>query len=64
MISRKCDVCGEFYEIYNTKNDSHKTNGVMLLNIDEKGEYFSHKPIDLCENCMDKMRGFLTNIGE
>lgn len=51
--AKKCDICGKFYELYNTEDDENKVNGLMLLNIDESGKYFVHKAIDCCPTCME-----------
>jgi uncharacterized CHY-type Zn-finger protein len=56
MIAIKCDRCGAYYDIYNVKNNSEKTNGIMFLNIDKKGNYFEHKVIDLCPECMEAVK--------
>lgn len=55
MLAKKCDRCGCLYENYNKKNDSKNPNGFHLLNIDEFGNSFSHKTIDLCQCCMTAM---------
>ena len=54
-IAKVCDRCGKFYKIYNAQNDASHTNGFMLLNIDEKGTYYSHGAIDLCPECMESL---------
>ena len=59
-IAKKCDRCGELYTLYNVKKSETDTNGMMLLNIDEKMSYFSHKAMDLCPDCMKSLRFWLT----
>ena len=51
--AKKCDRCGKLYELYNIKNDSKNINGIMTVNIDHYGEYYDHKPKDLCPECKD-----------
>lgn len=55
-IAKKCDICGELYEPYNTKNNAENTNGLKFLNIDKHMGYFEHDPIDLCPTCMKSIR--------
>lgn len=59
MFAKKCDRCGALFEIYNTKNNAAKPNGYMALSIDEKGQYWSYQPKDLCPMCMDKFLNFM-----
>lgn len=58
-IAKACDRCGKFYKIYNVKNDKSHPNGFMLLNIDEKGKYYSHGTIDLCPECTDSLNKWM-----
>lgn len=58
-IAKVCDRCGKFYKIYNVQNDASHTNGFMLLNIDEKGTYYSHGAIDLCPECTDSLNKWM-----
>ena len=57
--AKKCDVCGTLYEGYNAKNDSKKVNGMMFLNIDCHGKYFSHETIDCCPECLESIQGHI-----
>lgn len=61
-IAKKCDRCGKLYEEYNIKKSETDTNGMMLLNIDNKMSYFSHKTMDLCPECMETLRFWLTHV--
>ena len=63
-LAKKCDRCGNFYESYNTTNDSKNINGIMTLNLDEQGRYYEHKPLDLCPNCKDSFEKWLNKKGE
>lgn len=58
-IAKVCDRCGKFYKTYNEQNDVSRPNGFMLLNIDEKGQYYSHGPIDLCPECTDSLNKWM-----
>lgn len=64
MIAKKCDRCGKYYEIYNVRHSADKTNGVMFVNIDERGQYFSNTAIDLCSECMEAIRNFVQGVGD
>ena len=55
----KCDRCGVYYDTYNAKHNAKNTNGMMFLNIDEKGDYFENNAIDLCPKCMEAVRKFV-----
>lgn len=58
-IAKKCNRCGNFYEMYNVNKSETNTNGIMLLNIDEAMKYFSHTVMDLCPDCMASFRKWL-----
>ena len=48
-IAKKCDICNNFYEPYNTSYTKDNPNGVMFVNIDNARKYFSHKAMDCCQ---------------
>ena len=57
--ARKCDRCGNLYEEYNTGNNNKKFNAIMPVNLDHKGQYYPHKVLDLCPECMTKLTNWL-----
>ena len=57
--ARKCDRCGNLYEEYNTANNKEKFNAIMPINLDHKRQYYSHEALDLCPECMGKLRDWL-----
>lgn len=57
--AKQCDICGKFYELYNTRNNSKNTNGLMFLNIDRDMKYFAHDPIDCCPECIDAIQRYI-----
>ena len=64
-IAKKCNRCGKLYEIYNVERSVTDTNGLMLLNIDDRMQYFSHGAMDLCPDCMASFKKWLkTGQGE
>lgn len=58
-FAKKCDRCKRLFEIYNTMSCEEKSNGFMFLNIDEKGDYYSHKTHDLCPICNVELHRFM-----
>ena len=64
MIAKKCDRCGVYYDTYNVKRNRGNVNGIMFLNIDERGDYFGHKAIDLCPECMKAVKNFVQGVGK
>lgn len=64
MLAIKCDRCGIYYEPYNVESNRKKTNGIMFLNIDVKGNYYSQTVVDLCPECMEAVRKFVQGVGD
>lgn len=46
MVAKKCDLCGSYYDDYNTKKCASKPNSFMFLNIDSTGRYLFLPPSD------------------
>lgn len=63
-LAKKCDVCGKLYERYNEENNIEDVNGIMFLNIDRVGKYFSHGTMDCCPECMKNIKEFIENLSE
>ena len=63
-LAKKCDRCGNFYEAYNTTNDSENISGIMTLNLDDQRRYYSHEPLDLCPKCKDAFEKWFRMKGE
>lgn len=61
-FAKKCDICGKLYEVYNMKQNSEKTNGIMFLNIDETRSYYSHRAIDCCPECMKSIKDHIEEL--
>lgn len=60
MLAKKCDRCGSFYEVYNTKNDENKINGIKTFNINPNNNtFYSHRPYDLCPKCSEEFMNWL-----
>lgn len=55
-IAKKCDICGKLYEIYDANNNKENFNGLVPINMDKNGKYWSHDHIDLCRECRDAVK--------
>lgn len=62
MQAKKCDRCGKLYELYNTGNNGKKCNGIQLLNIDGKQNYYTQGIYDMCPACMEGLMKWLYAI--
>lgn len=53
-MAKKCDICGKFYEYYDTMVDGYPKNGIVLAVIDQKGAYGfdAEDAMDCCPDCM------------
>ena len=60
--AKKCDVCKAFFDPYNVKKDPKNVNGIMFLNIDEKGLYFQHQTIDCCPKCISEIHNCIRRL--
>lgn len=64
-IAKKCDVCGSLYESYSFKrSDPSRPNRIMLLNIDNNQQYWSHGAKDLCPDCLAAVQKVIKERGE
>lgn len=61
-IAKKCDICGDFYPMYNFQNDRNKPNGFMFLNIDSQMEYYSGAITDCCPRCMESIQNHIKSL--
>lgn len=55
-VAKKCDICGQLYEIYNTRNDAKNVNGIMFVNIDGESKYYAHDVMDCCPECIESIK--------
>lgn len=60
--ARQCDICGNTYPMYNTKRDKDKTNGIVLVNIDEQGQYWTNPKMDCCPECMESIKAHINML--
>ena len=63
-LARKCDLCGTFHDIYNTKQSSTSHNAIRFLNLDKKNAYFQTEPIDCCPECMNSIKLLIGKLTE
>lgn len=60
--AKKCDICNKLYGVYNVRRCAEETNGVMFVNMDEHGKFYSHKPFDCCPECMKSIRDHVETL--
>lgn len=60
--ARKCDRCGTLYEPKGIKLDSRGSsfNAVQLIDIDLDNKYFTRCIKDLCPECLESFKAWLT----
>lgn len=61
-LAKKCDICGKFYETYNSKNNPNKPSGIMLVNVCANNEYYAGDVLDCCPKCMATIMGALNGL--
>lgn len=59
MNAKKCDRCGKYHEEYGTANNKKNTNSIIYANTDINHKYYSHTAIELCPECMAKIKAFV-----
>ena len=57
-IAKKCDRCGKYHDIYNDKENPHS---IIPANANFRNQYYSHKIINLCPDCMNELKKWLEN---
>lgn len=60
-IAKKCDRCGKYHDVYNTEEDPKKINSIIPANANFRNQYYSHKIINLCPDCMTALKNWLKN---
>ena len=58
---KRCDRCGNIYDLYNAANSNKNINSVIRANTDYKRKYFPQNIIELCPTCKDKFERWLKN---
>lgn len=56
--AKKCDVCGSFYERYNTQRNQQSPNYVELCQ-ETKNDSITIYAYDTCPACMDAIQAFI-----
>lgn len=68
MLAKKCDRCGEYYDIYHYLSPiaKGKANGIILVDDDNDNDNtcISRKCIDLCPKCLTNFESCMTKIPE
>lgn len=60
--AKRCDICGNYYEIYNTKNSPKKVNGFVYVNETEDRGYYAHGIQNCCPECMTAVKTFVEEL--
>lgn len=55
----RCDRCGKIYEGIEEFKNWEKANGVIFVDNDWNGKYWTRKSYDLCVDCMRKLEAFI-----
>ena len=62
--AKKCDICGELYEEYNTTLNKEKPNGVIFCSADNDHKYYGYGITDCCPGCMDSIKKHIDSLKE
>lgn len=62
--AKKCDCCGAFYELYNTKKNRYEINSFVPRNLDVDNRYWEHIIVELCPECMKPIHDILDRVKE
>lgn len=52
--ARKCDICGTYYDEYNTSSRDTKPNTLFFVRKDRCGNNETIHSFDCCPKCMDR----------
>lgn len=64
-MAKKCDLCGEFYDVYNAKGDGEHYNSLILTSINiydviiDGSDY-----VECCPKCMNTITQMLESLKE
>lgn len=64
MNAKKCDRCNKYYDTYGVKNNESIPNAVLYVNADKNGNYHSHNLTELCPECKNEVKEFISNKTE
>ena len=59
----KCDICGGYYDAYNTKQSAKHFSGFIPINVDSGGRYFTNNPRHICPKCMNATLDLFDKLG-
>ena len=63
-MALQCDLCGKTYTEYNSKRDPKNPSGIIPINIDRRGKFWTNDEIFLCPECMNKIMSLLDKLKE
>lgn len=62
-LAKKCDLCGDYYEPYNTAKHAENVNGIAYFNIDaDRKSWTRHIVIDCCPKCMESIKNHINSL--
>lgn len=59
----KCDICGNYYDAYNTRQSAMHFSGFIPINVDSEGKYFTNNAKHVCPKCMNAMLDLFIKLG-
>lgn len=57
--AKKCDICGKFYDIYNTTKDCKNHNSFRFANVNEYDVCWNQRLYDCCPTCMEQIKSYI-----
>lgn len=63
-LAKKCDICGKLYEHYTTEYDFRSVNGLIIVFVEEDGEYGTppDTATDCCPECMKAIIHYIDGL--
>lgn len=63
-LSRKCDRCKKFYNLYPYKDggnssDREGINGISLISMSDEKKFYNVEVLDLCPECLHSLKVWL-----
>ena len=62
--AKKCDICGKYYDHYNTARDPENPNALIFISRDDDGFYANDDEdiTDCCPDCMESIRAHIESL--
>lgn len=62
-LARKCDICGNYYDKYGTKNSDKRDNALIFAVLFDDYSIDKKKILDCCPNCMKEIKEKIKELG-